>query len=82
MLLHPHPLVPDLLNLWHGLYVTGLGIEEFPLRVGTVNRPYWGADAYTAVRATPVVALQAQSQATKGRDCPLSHLYEEFGSCA
>jgi hypothetical protein len=62
--------------------VIGLGIEEFPLRVGTVNKALSGADAYTAVRATPVVALQAQSQANKGRDCPLSHLYGEFGSFA
>src|SRR6266478_883047 len=36
--------------------------------VGTVNKAYRAIDNYTAVRFAPVVAHQAQGQATQGRD--------------
>jgi RNA-directed DNA polymerase len=37
-------------------------------QVGTVTKAYRALDNYTAMRPAPVVALQAQSQTTQGRD--------------
>jgi hypothetical protein len=37
-------------------------------QVGSVTKAYRALDNYTAVRLAPVVALQAQGQATQGRD--------------
>ena len=47
--------------------------------VGTVTKAYRGARQLHRCAVAPVVALQAQGQATQGRDVSTSHLYGYFG---
>ena len=65
------PLLP--MAVYHETFTLdefGAKLEEFPLRVGTVNKALSGGRRLHSGAATPVVALQAQSQAMKGRGPP------------